>query len=208
MVINRDDDRMTAGYGLTTARGPVAWLLPVTRSKMPRVLPVLLGAVLAAGLSACSGGDGSPVESSGSPAASVPVTPQGVASPGEAVTPDAVTPGGITTPGGTATPSQETPLGEGNVSGIREIDAEETGQLSLLGTGSIVVDTGRGVKEALLTADTVVLDTQGSVCAEGAIPHRCSSKQLAKALKAGVSFYAKVMISDGMAVRIEEIVKE
>ncbi|GAA3135430.1 hypothetical protein [Streptosporangium carneum] len=92
--------------------------------------------------------------------------------------------------------------------GVKEVDTEATGAISLLGNGSIVVDTGKGVREAKLTGDTIVLDVQGSVCDQGAIPHRCTSAQLSKALKAGVSFEGKVLIADGVAVKVEEIVKE
>ncbi|MFD0885661.1 hypothetical protein ACFQ08_13990 [Streptosporangium algeriense] len=83
-----------------------------------------------------------------------------------------------------------------------------TGPLSPVGKESILVDAPDGPHEVHLTGDTVVLDTQGSVCQKGAIPHRCTSAELVKALKAGVSFEAKVLISEGAAIKIEEIVKE
>ncbi|GHE30943.1 hypothetical protein GCM10017673_37160 [Streptosporangium violaceochromogenes] len=171
-----------------------------------RVPHVLLATLLLAGSAACSGGNGAPTASPAASASPVPSpTPEG------AVSETTPLPGATATLRATTTPEPWETLGEGTRSGIRKIDADETGQLSLLGTSSIVVDTGGGaketMKEARLTDDTVVLDVQGSVCAQGSVPHRCTSKQLARALKAGVSFYAKVLIADGDAVRVEEIVK-
>lgn len=166
-----------------------------------RVPHVLLGTLLLAGAAACS--DGGVVPAAPTAASSPSPTPEGA--PPEAT----ALPGATVTLRATTTPEPWETLGEGTRSGIREIDADETGRLSLLGTSSIVVDAGgRGMKEARLTDDTVVLDTQGSVCAQGSVPHRCTSGQLAKALRAGVSFHAKVLIADGVAVRVEEIVKE
>ncbi|MEV8633839.1 hypothetical protein AB0395_19485 [Streptosporangium sp. NPDC051023] len=164
-----------------------------------------LAVALVATLAACSGGGDSsaaspgPTASTSGPAASSAATETPTAAP-ETPTAAPVEPSGSPSSSAAETPEAEpTRL---------QIDDDVTGTLSLLGNGSIVVDTGKGTREAALTADTIVLDVQGSVCDKGAVPHRCTSAQLAKALKAGVSFEAKVLISDGKAVKVEEIVKD
>ncbi|MER7130990.1 hypothetical protein [Streptosporangium saharense] len=161
----------------------------------------VLAVVLAACLAACSSG-GSAAAPSATPSAEPSVTPSAEPS----VTPSAtvtvtVTESRPSVPVATPTPAPS------RTGGITKVD-EVTGQLSPVGKESIVVDASDGPHEVHLTGDTVVLDTQGSVCDKGAVPHRCTSEQLIKALKAGVSFEAKVLITDGDAVKIEEIVKD
>ncbi|MEV7005376.1 hypothetical protein [Streptosporangium sp. NPDC051022] len=166
--------------------------LPVTA---PVVVPVV---ALVVSLSGCSGGSGPSTVAAdalaGAPAASSGTVPSSASSS----VPSSVPSSAAAAPG--AGPSRD--------GGTGTADAEVTGWLSPLGTGAIVVDTGRSVREVRLAAGTVVLDAQGSVCDEGEAPHRCSSEQLVTALKAGVAFRATVSIGDGTAVRIEEVVRE
>ncbi|MBB4913844.1 hypothetical protein [Streptosporangium saharense] len=161
----------------------------------------VLAVALAACLAACSSGGSSPTGSAAAPSATPSASPSATPSATVTVT---VTESQPSVPVSTSTPPTPTPSRSG---GITKVD-EVTGRLSPVGKESVVVDTSDGPHEVHLTADTVVLDTQGSVCDKGAVPHRCTSEQLVKALKAGVTFEAKVLITDGDAVKIEEIVRD
>ncbi|MEV4097137.1 hypothetical protein [Streptosporangium saharense] len=163
----------------------------------------VLAVALAACLAACSSGDPGGSSAAPSPTGSAAV-PSATPSAAPSATPSATVTVTVTESQPSVPVSTPTPSRSG---GITKVD-EVTGQLSPVGKESIVVDASDGPHEVHLTAYTVVLDTQGSVCDKGAVPHRCTSEQLIKALKAGVSFEAKVLITDGDAVKVEEIVKD
>ncbi|WP_433251273.1 hypothetical protein ACQPYK_05640 [Streptosporangium sp. CA-135522] len=172
--------------------------------KSPKVTRILLLAVFAAGLSACSGG-GETSAASATPTASVSEPTSAPASgptdgPTDGPATESATPQAPVSPAATASPS---------VPGLRGLDAVVLGEVKRLKAGSITVKPEKGEKrEAMLTPFTLVLDVQGGVCKEGELPHRCNAAQLEKALKAGNTFYGKVTIKDGVAERIEEIVGE
>ncbi|GAA3121334.1 hypothetical protein GCM10010466_10310 [Planomonospora alba] len=161
--------------------------------KAGRALSVV---ALALALSACSGGqEPSPAPEAASPAATVTVTEPAPSEPAGEPSPSAP----AASP--SAPPSPSIPGGRG-------LDEDVTGQVGLKGADSILIEGDDAAERtAQLVPYTEVLDVQGGVCDEGEIPHRCSVDQLKKALKAGVSLYAKVSIKDGAAVRIEEIVR-
>ncbi|MFJ2030461.1 hypothetical protein [Streptosporangium sp. NPDC087985] len=81
------------------------------------------------------------------------------------------------------------------------------GDVQPLGTGWITVaPEGEAARKVALTPFTVVLDLQGEICKQGAIPHRCTAAQLKKALKSGISLYAKVTVRGGTVEQIEELI--
>ncbi|MEU1881287.1 hypothetical protein ABZ470_28615 [Streptosporangium sp. NPDC020072] len=175
---------------------------------MTRVPSAVRGSVLAVALAAClaacsSGGSGTSGASGESPSAAASPTATVTADTSQmpSETPSESVPDVPVEPSVTPT---ATPTRSGSVSRVDDV----TGRLSPLGKESVVVDASDGPHEVHLTGDTVVLDTQGSVCQKGAVPHRCTSAELFKALKAGVTFEARVLISEGDAIKIEEIVKE
>jgi hypothetical protein len=162
-------------------------------------------AALAAGLSACSGGDGVSGATATvtatvtvTPSAEVSETPEPSSSP-------------FPSPEPSAAPSKAPPKALPSMSGAgsRDTDATLRGQIALRGADAITVTTGsdQGVK-ALLLDYTVVLDGRGLICGDGPAPRNCSADQLRKALGKGDVFLAKVTIKDGVAVQIEEITKE
>jgi hypothetical protein len=192
----------TGGYG-AAVRGRVT---VVNRtSKMSKTTRVLLAAAFAAFLSACSGEGGS--DPSATPAApSASESPSGPAA--ETASPAASTPAPAPTSGTTESPSP-TGASSPDIPGGRGLDEDVLGQVTMKGADSILV-TGddAGDRTAQLVPYTEVLDVQGGICDEGSLPHRCSVDQLKKALKGGVSLYAKVTIKDGVAVKIEELVRD
>ncbi|WP_449065296.1 hypothetical protein [Planomonospora algeriensis] len=166
---------------------------------------VLLAAAFAACLSACAGEGGSDPSATpaapsasgsapqtASPAVSTPA-PAPPSEPAETLFPAPSPSGGTSTP---------------DTLGGRGLDEDVLGQVTMKGANSILV-TGddAGDRTAQLLPYTEVLDVQGGICDEGAIPHRCNVDQLKKALKSGTSLYAKVTIKDGVAVTIEELVR-
>ncbi|MBG0813683.1 hypothetical protein [Planomonospora sp. ID82291] len=167
---------------------------------------VLLAAAFAVCLSACTGEGGSdPSAAPGapsasgsapqaaSPAASTPAPPPETAPETAEASPPASSPSAPASP---------------DIPGGRGLDEDVQGQVTMKGADSILIaGDDAGDRTAQLLPYTEVLDVQGGVCDEGAIPHRCSVDQLKKALKADVSLYAKVTIKDGVAVRIEELVR-
>ncbi|MEU9833637.1 hypothetical protein AB0D67_19130 [Streptosporangium sp. NPDC048047] len=173
--------------------------------KTSRVLTaVVLTAGLAAGLTACSGdGDGN----SAAPAPTVTVTETSAAT-GTASEPPVTAPPTSSVPTVTATLTAS-PAATPSVSGMRGLDEDLVGDVQLDGSGAITVaPEGEAARRAKLMPFTEVLDVQGGICTKGSLPHRCTTDQLRKALKAGTSLYAKVTVKDGFAMRIEEIVPE
>ncbi|MFC4057675.1 hypothetical protein ACFOWE_05185 [Planomonospora corallina] len=164
--------------------------------------PVLSVVALALALSACSGGeDPPPASAAASPAATVTET----ASPAVTVT---VTEPVLPEPTGEASPVPLPQESRTNFPGGRGLDENVTGQVTIKGADSILVQgDDAGERTAQLVPYTEVLDVQGGICDEGPIPRSCSVDQLRKALREGVSLYAKISIKDGVAVRIEEIVR-
>ncbi|MEU7452401.1 hypothetical protein [Streptosporangium roseum] len=172
-------------------------------NRSTKVTRILLVAAFAAGLTACSGeGDSSAAPTaSASASASASVSEPAVSS--EPATPSTLP----------STPAPVTPDASASASPVidlpRGTDGELLGDVKLSGAGAIMVaPEGEKAQKVELTPFTEVLDVQGAVCSEGKIPHKCTTDQLRKALKSGVSFYAKVTVKDGTATRIEEIVPE
>ncbi|MFD8560411.1 hypothetical protein ACFV1N_24305 [Streptosporangium canum] len=172
-------------------------------NRSTKVTRILLVAAFAAGLTACSGeGDPSAAPTaSASASASVsepavssePAVPSSSPSDPAATVPEA-------TASASASPSEKP---------LRGADGELLGDVRLSGAGAITVaPEGEKAQKVELTPFTEVLDVQGAICSEGKIPHKCTTDQLQKALKAGTSFYAKVTVKDGTATKIEEIVPE
>ncbi|MER5321983.1 hypothetical protein [Streptosporangium roseum] len=170
-------------------------------NRSTKVTRILLVAAFAAGLTACSGeGDSSAAptasaSASASAASSAPVVPSSFPSDPVTTVPEATA-----TATASASPSEKP---------LRGTDGELLGDVTLSGAGAIMVaPEGEKAQKVELTPFTEVLDVQGAVCSEGKIPHKCTTDQLRKALKSGVSFYAKVTVKDGTATKIEEIVPE
>ncbi|GGQ03999.1 hypothetical protein [Streptosporangium pseudovulgare] len=169
--------------------------------KVSRILPAAVLAVgLAAGLTACSGdGDGG---ESAAPTPAVSAT-ESSAAPETASEPPATA---LPTVTATLTAS---PAATPSVSGMRGLDGDLVGDVQLQGSGAITVaPEGEAARQAELMPFTEVLDVQGGICTKGSLPHRCTTDELRKALKAGKSLYAKVTVKDGFAMRIEEIVPD
>ncbi|MEV4188585.1 hypothetical protein AB0J28_44835 [Streptosporangium canum] len=172
-------------------------------NRSTKVTRILLVAAFATGLTACSDGDDSSAAPTASTSASASVSEPAVSSE-SAVPSSSPSDPATTVPEATASASaspSEKPL--------RGADGELLGDVRLSGTGAITVaPEGDKAQEVELTPFTEVLDVQGAICSEGKIPHKCTTDQLRKALKSGVSFYAKVTVKDGTATKIEEIVPE
>jgi hypothetical protein len=82
--------------------------------------------------------------------------------------------------------------------GVLGVNAEEP--------GSIKVQLEEGeVQPVVLSRTAVVLDVKGTICKQGKLPHKCTVQQLEKALASGKTPHAKVMVTDGIATRIEEL---
>ncbi|WP_189235102.1 hypothetical protein [Planomonospora parontospora] len=165
---------------------------------------VLLAAAFAVCLSACAGEGGSdPSATSAAPSASASATE--TASP--AVSTPAPALPSETAEASPPVPSPSAPSSP-DIPGGRGLDEDVLGQVTMKGANSILI-TGddAGDRTAQLLPYTEVFDVQGAICDEGELPHRCSVDQLKKALKADVSLYAKVTIKDGVAVKIEELVR-
>jgi hypothetical protein len=182
-------------------------LLFVNRTS--KVTRALLGAALAAGLSACSGGSVAP----GASAATATVTVTASATPSPVAS---ATPSPSPTPSLTLSPSPSpsvdalvTASPSVSIPGQRDVDATISGQITLRGVDGITVtsESDREVK-ALLLPYTVVRDAQGLVCKEGKAPYSCSVEQLQAAIKKSGVLIAKVKIKDGVAVQIEDITEE
>ncbi|GIH75946.1 hypothetical protein [Planobispora longispora] len=168
-----------------------------------KVTRVLLAAALTVGLAACSA-EQRGTEAAPSASAAASQAPQPTAQESSAATPDA------SQSAVPESPAPETTRSEAAPSSLRDsgADRDVTGLVTLKGADSIKVEgDDAAAYEATLTPFTVVLDAQGSICDTGAIPHKCSVDQLKKALKSGVSLYAKVSIQDDLATEIEEIVR-
>lgn len=177
---------------------------PLKSPKSPKATRILLLAVLAAGLSACSGGsDPSAAPVTPAPSATAPSEqPSLLPSDLPSVLPSA---SASTAPEASVSASasaSSTPVAQA-------ADGVLLGDVQPLGTGWITVaPEGEAAQKTELTPFTVVLDVQGSICKQGALPHKCTVEQLKKALKSGVSLYAKVTIKGGTAEEIAEIVPE
>ncbi|WP_156056359.1 hypothetical protein [Streptosporangium roseum] len=169
-------------------------------NRSTKVTRILLVAAFAAGLTACSSeGDSAAPTASVSASASVS---EPAASPEPAVPSSSPSDPVSTLPetSASASPSEKP---------IRGADGELLGDVRLSGAGAITVaPEGEKAQKVELTPFTEVLDVQGAICSEGKIPHKCTTDQLRKALKSGVSLYAKVTVKDGTATKIEEIVPE
>lgn len=174
-------------------------------NRTSKVTRALLVAALAAGLSACSGGSGTPGASSASASATatVTVTASATPSPVASATPSPSASASVDVDGlVTASPSVSVPGG-------RDVDATIRGKIALRGVDGITVtpESDQEVK-ALLLPYTVVRDARGLVCKEGEAPYSCSTEQLQTTIKKGGALFAKVTIKDGVAVQIEDITEE
>ncbi|GAA2850379.1 hypothetical protein GCM10010517_07830 [Streptosporangium fragile] len=170
---------------------------------------ILLAAVFAAGLSACSGEGTSSAPSAAPAAAETSPAPAAAETAADSPAASAAETAAETSPAASAEPTAGTP-DEGDGAG-------DTGPaVALIGTlgvdlsqpGWITVQLDGGdTQPVMLSPGAVVLDVQGAVCDEGKLPHKCTAAQLEKALKAGKSFYAKVTLKGGVAMQVEEIVQ-
>lgn len=179
---------------------------PQKSLKSPKATRILLLAVLAAGLSACSGGsDPTAAPATPTPSATAPSEqPSLLPSDLPSVLPSA---SASTAPEASVSASASASASSTPVA--QAADGVLLGDVQPLGTGWITVaPEGEAAQKTELTPFTVVLDVQGSICKQGALPHKCTVEQLKKALKSGVSLYAKVTIKGGTAEEIAEIVPE
>ncbi|GGP79177.1 hypothetical protein GCM10010140_04510 [Streptosporangium pseudovulgare] len=176
---------------------------------MPRVL---LLAVLAAGLSACSA-DGGAAAPPPSPAVSSPATAESTPA-GE---PSASASAGPTSPDepsdGPADGSAK-PTADSDVAARDDEAGDAEPAIYLLGSlgmnpaqpDTLDVLTGAGDTQSVpLSPQAVVLDQQGRICDKGKVPHRCTVGQLRKALGAHKAVRAKVTLRKGTAVLVEEV---
>ncbi|GAB2472056.1 hypothetical protein GCM10027187_45350 [Streptosporangium sandarakinum] len=186
------------------APGGVRWLRPMSGSlTMPRVL---LLAVLAAGLSACSADGG---------AAAPPPSPA-VSSPAPAESTPAGEPSVSAVPTFPDEPSDGSaePTADPDVA-ARDDEADDAEQaVYLLGNlgmnpaqpDTLDVLTGAGDTQSVpLSPHAPVLDQRGRICDKGKVPHRCTVDQLRKALGARKEVRAKVTLRKGTAVLVEEV---
>ncbi|MFI6800870.1 hypothetical protein [Streptosporangium canum] len=170
-------------------------------NRSTKVTRILLVAAFAAGLTACSDGGDSSAAPTASASASASVSEPAVSSESAAPSSSPSDPA-ATVPEATASASPAIDLPRG-------ADGVLLGDVRLSGAGAITVaPQGEKAQKVELTPFTEVLEVQGAICSEGKIPHKCTTDQLRKALKAGTSFYAKVTVKDGTATKIEEIVPE
>ncbi|WP_433256119.1 hypothetical protein ACQPYK_16465 [Streptosporangium sp. CA-135522] len=166
-------------------------------SRSLKIARILLVAVFVAGLSACSGQDGS----SSSPSAAASPSPAESESA-------AASPSPAESETGSAEDATETP-GDGATDTGPAVDLIGSLSVTLTQPGWITVQLDGGdAQPVMLRPDAVVLDVQGAICDKGAIPHKCTAAQLEKALKAGKDVYAKVTLKSGTATRVEEIVRQ
>ncbi|MEU6738568.1 hypothetical protein [Streptosporangium sandarakinum] len=175
---------------------------------MPRVL---LLAVLAAGLSACSADGGaaapppSPAVSSPTPAESAPVGVPSISASAEPTSPDEPA-------DGSAKPTEDPDVA------ARDDGDDDAGQaIYLLGDlgmnpaqpDTLDVLTGAGDTQSVpLSPYALVLDQRGRICDKGKVPHRCTVDQLRKALGARKVVRAKVTLRKGTAVLVEEVTED
>lgn len=188
------------------APGGVRSLRPMSGSlTMPRVL---LLAVLAAGLSACSA-DGGAAAPSPSPAVSSPAAAE--STPAEE--PSASASAGPTSLDEPSDGSAE-PTVDPDVAARDDEAGDEEQAIYLLGNlgmnpaqpDTLDVLTGAGDTQSVpLSPYALVLDQRGRICDKGKVPHRCTVDQLRKALGARKAVRAKVTLRKGTAVLVEEV---
>ncbi|MBB2908854.1 cytoskeletal protein RodZ [Streptosporangium becharense] len=174
---------------------------------------VLLVAAFAAGVSGCSGEGGSSAATPTAAASSATVTaPPAPAAPtvSESAT-ETETAAPAVTPSTVPADPTAGASGEGDGAGDTGPAVQLVGTLSatLTEPGWITVQLDGGdAQPVMLNRDAPVLDVQGTICDKGKVPHKCTVAQLEKALRAGKAPYAKVTLRGGVAVRVEELVRE
>ncbi|WP_156056458.1 hypothetical protein [Streptosporangium roseum] len=172
-------------------------------SRSLKITRVLLVAAFAAGLAACSG-EGDPSAPPTAPAASASAA-------GSETVSTPTTPAASAESTSEAASSEPTAEEPGDGAGDTGPAMHLIGALSASPTqpGWITVQLDAGdAQPVMLSPEAVVLDLRGAICDKGAVPHKCTAAQLEKALKKSGVPYAKVTLKSGVAVRVEELVKE
>jgi hypothetical protein len=169
-------------------------------SRSLKVTHVFLMAAFVVGISACSG-EGDLSAASPSPAPAVSTAPSVSASASPAASETAVV---STSPPVSLEPTPETssagvsgPKPDFYLVGVLSANVEEPGSIT------VQLDEGE-VQPVVLSRTAVVLDVKGTICSQGKLPHKCTVQQLERALASGKTPHAKVMVTDGIATRIEE----